>query len=80
LGDFSHFGGILGLFEAISLEEVGGWLPTLDLYKPGLLEACRGDSEKVYAGDFPSQNHFYAGKLLRSAPLRAISGSSGHPI
>jgi hypothetical protein len=39
-----------------------------------------GHSEQVYAEYFPSQSHFYAGKLLRSAPLRAISGSSGHPI
>jgi hypothetical protein len=40
----------------------------------------RGDSEQVYAEDLPSQSHFYAGKLLRSTPLGAIFGSSGHPI
>ena len=74
LGDIGHFlrpdlGG-----------EVGRWLPTLDIYKPGLIEAKGEDSKQVYAEDFPSQSHFYAGKLLRSAPLRAISRSSGHPI
>jgi hypothetical protein len=74
------FGGYWALFEARSWGEVGRWLPTSDLYKPGLLEAMRGDSEQVYAEYFPSQSHFYAGKLLRSTPLRAISGSSGHPI
>jgi hypothetical protein len=77
---FALFGGYWALFEARSWEEVGRWLPTSDLYKPGLLEAMGGDSEQVYAEYFPSQSHFYAGKLLRSAPLRAISGSSGHPI
>jgi hypothetical protein len=74
------FGGYWALFEARSWGEVGRWLPTSDLYKPGLLEAMGGHSEQVYAEYFPSQSHFYAGKLLRSAPLRAISGSSGHPI
>jgi hypothetical protein len=39
-----------------------------------------GHSDQVYAEDFPSQSHFYAGKLLRSAPLWAISGSSSHLI
>jgi hypothetical protein len=73
-------GGDWALFEAISWGEVRRWLPTSDLYKPSLLEAMGGDSEQVYAEDLPSQSHFYAGKLLRSAPLRAISGSSGHPI
>jgi hypothetical protein len=68
-GIFPIFGGYWALFEAIYLEEVGGWLPTSDLYKPGLLEAKRGDSKKVYDEDFPNQSHFYAGKLLRSTPL-----------
>jgi hypothetical protein len=39
-----------------------------------------GHSEQVYAEDLPSQIHFYAGKLLRSTPLRVIFGSFGHPI
>jgi hypothetical protein len=42
---FGPFWGKLGLFEARSWEEVGRWLPTSDIYKPGLLEAMRGDSE-----------------------------------
>jgi hypothetical protein len=40
LGDIGPF------FEARSWEEVGRWLPTSDLYKPGLLEAM-GQLEKV---------------------------------
>jgi hypothetical protein len=39
-----------------------------------------GKSEQSYAEGKPSQIHFYAGKLLRSRRLRAISGSSGHPL
>jgi hypothetical protein len=39
------FGVYWGLFEARSWGEVGRWLPTLDLYKIGLLEAMRGDSK-----------------------------------
>jgi hypothetical protein len=39
-----------------------------------------GHSEQVYVEYLSSQSHFYAGKLLRSAPLRAIYGSSDHPI
>jgi hypothetical protein len=74
------FGGYWALFEARSWEEVGIWLPNLDIYKPRLLEAIEGDSEKVYAEYFPRQSHFYAGKLLRSAPLWAISGSTDHLI
>jgi hypothetical protein len=77
---FSLFGGYWAPFETKYWEEVGRWLPNLYLYKPGLIESMRGHSEQVYAEYFPSQSHLYAGKLLRSTPLRAISGSSGHPI
>jgi hypothetical protein len=77
---FGQYWGILGLFEARSWGEVGRWLPTSDIYKQGVLEAMGGHSEQVYAEDFPSQSQFYAGKLLRSAPLQAIYGSSDHPI
>jgi hypothetical protein len=73
-------GGYWALFDARSWGEVGRWLPTSDVYKPGLIEAMRGDLEQVYAEYLLSQSHFYAGKLLRSAHLRAISGSSSHPI
>jgi hypothetical protein len=76
----ANIGGYWALFEARSRGKVGRWLPTPDLYKTCLLEAMEGDSQQVYAEYLPSQSHFYAGKLLRSAPLRAISGSSGHPI
>jgi hypothetical protein len=38
-------GGYWALFGARSWGEVGRWLPTLDLYKPGLLEAMGGDLE-----------------------------------
>jgi hypothetical protein len=46
------------LFEARSWEEVGRWLPTSGLYKPGLLEAMgeiSGGSEQVYAVGLLSQ-------------------------
>jgi hypothetical protein len=46
----------------------------------GFLYPWRGHSEKDYDEYFPSQSHFYAGKLLRSTPLWAISGRSGHRI
>jgi hypothetical protein len=74
------FGGYWALFEARYWGEVGRWLPTSDLHKPGLLEAMRGDSEQVYVEDLSIQIHFYAGKLLKSAPLQAIYGSSSHSI
>jgi hypothetical protein len=47
----ANIGGYWALFEARSWEEVGRWLPTSDLYKPGLLEAMgrSGGSEQVYA-------------------------------
>jgi hypothetical protein len=73
-------GGYWALFEARYWGEVGIWLPTSDIYKPVLLEAIGGYLEHVYAKYFPIQIHFYAGKILRSAPLRAISGSSGNLI
>jgi hypothetical protein len=38
-----------------------------------------GHLEKAYDEYFPSQRHFYAGKMLRGAPLRVIYGSFGHP-
>ena len=62
------------LFEAISWGKVGKWLPTSDLYKPWVIEAKGGGSKQVYVEYFPSPSHFYAGKLLRRAPLWAISG------
>jgi hypothetical protein len=39
-----------------------------------------GHLEQVNAKYLSSESHFYAGKLLRRAPLRVISRSSGHPI
>jgi hypothetical protein len=50
------------------------------IYKPCLLEARRGYLDKVYAEHFPSQSHFYVGKLLRTAPLQAISRRFVHLI
>jgi hypothetical protein len=74
------FAGYWALFEARSWGVVGRWLPNSDLYKPGLIEAMARDSERVYDEYFPRQSHFYVGKLLRSAPLHDVSGSSDHPI
>jgi hypothetical protein len=74
------FGGSWALFEARSWGEVGRWLPTSGLYKPEALESMGGISGKRNAVEILRQSHFYAGKLLRSAPLRAISGSFIHPF
>jgi hypothetical protein len=41
-------GGYWALFEARSWGEVGRWLPTSDLYKPGLLEAMEGGSRTEF--------------------------------
>jgi hypothetical protein len=41
-----------------------------------MFEAMEGQSEQIYVEGKPSQSHFYAGKLLRSSRLRAISGAS----
>jgi hypothetical protein len=50
-------------------------------YMEGTVEGIvEGGLYKAYAEDFPSQSHFYIGKLLRRAPLRAISRSFSHPI
>jgi hypothetical protein len=74
------FGGSWALFEARSWGEVGRLLPTSSLYKPEVLGAMKGGSEHENVEGLLSQSHFYAGKPLRRTPLRAISGSSGHPF
>jgi hypothetical protein len=76
----ANIGGYSALFEAKYWGEVGRLLPSSVLYKPEVLEAMGEGSKQVYAGGFLSQSHFYAGKPLRRAPLRAISGSSIHLI
>jgi hypothetical protein len=50
------------------------------IYKLEALEAMKGGSEQVYAEELLSQIHFYAGKPLRRAPLRAIYGRFIHLI
>jgi hypothetical protein len=70
----------MALFEARSWGEVGRWLPTSDLYRPSLIDAMRGGLEQVYVARLLIQIHCHAGKLLRSTPLRAISGSFIHLI
>jgi hypothetical protein len=75
---------ILGDIGPFLRPDLGGKLGDgyqLQIYiNQGFLKPWRGHSEQVYAEYFPSQSHFYAGKLLRRAPLWAISGSFGHPI
>jgi hypothetical protein len=39
-----------------------------------------GSSEQENVEELLSQSHFYAGKPLRRATLRAISGSFVHPF
>jgi hypothetical protein len=62
------------------LEEVGAEQPTSRLYKPGLFEAMRKQSEQSYAKEKLSQSQFDAEKLLRRRRCRTISGSSGCPF
>jgi hypothetical protein len=62
------------------LGEVGNLLPTSGLYKPEVFEARKGDSDQENAEELLRQSHSYTGKLLRSAPLRAISRSFVHPF
>jgi hypothetical protein len=66
--------------EAKFLEEVGDDQPTSRLYKPGLFEAMREQSEQSYAEEKPSQSHFDAEKLLRWKRCQIISGSFGRPF
>jgi hypothetical protein len=74
------FGGSWALFEVRYWGEVGRLLTTSSIYKPWVLESIEGGSEQFYAELFLSQSHFYAGNPLSRAPLRAIYGSSVHPI
>jgi hypothetical protein len=76
----SIFGGYWAFLEPKFLEEVGDEQPTSRLYKPGLFEAMREQSEQSYAEEKPSQSHFDAEKLLRRRRCRIISGSSGRPF
>jgi hypothetical protein len=81
----SIFGGSWALFEARSWGEVGRWLPTSGLYKPGLLEAMGGGSEQVYAAEIVEPKPLscreaieectFAGHFweLRSSDLGAVS-------
>jgi hypothetical protein len=81
IGDFCPFLGDIGPFLRPDLGRKLGDDNQLQIYiNQAFLRPWRGDSEQSYAEGKPSQSHFYAGKLLRSAPLRAISGSSGHPF
>jgi hypothetical protein len=73
-------GGSGALFEARSWGEVGRLLPTSSLYKPEVLGSLREVQRRRNVEEFDSQSHFYAGKLLRRATLRAISGSFVHPF
>jgi hypothetical protein len=60
------------------LEEVGDLKPTPFLYKPGLFEAKKRDSEQSYARGKPSHSQFDAGKPLRWKRCRIVSGSLEH--
>ena len=62
------------------MEEVGDEQPTSKIYKIGMFEAMREQSEQSYAEEKPSQSHFDAEKLLRRRRYRIISGSSGRPF
>jgi hypothetical protein len=84
LGSFGDFWPFLGDIGPFFRPYLGGKLGDgyqLQIYiNHAFLRPWGGDSEKIYVEDFPSQSHFYAGKLLKSAPLQTIFGSFGHPI
>jgi hypothetical protein len=60
-GDFGHFWGILGPFLGQILGEVGRWLPTSDLYKPGLLEAMEEVQSRFMLNIFQAKAIFMQG-------------------
>jgi hypothetical protein len=60
-------------------EKLGFCYPLHSYINQEVLEA-KDRFGKVYVEYLPSQIHFYAEKPLRGAPLRAIFGSSVHPI
>jgi hypothetical protein len=62
------------------LGEVGAEQPNSRLYKLGLFDARRGQSEQSYAEGKLSQSQFDAEKLLRRRRCRTISGSSECPF
>jgi hypothetical protein len=72
------FGGSWALFEARYWGEVGSLLPNSSLYKLEVLEAIEEGSKQENDEELKSQSHFYVGKPLRRATLRAISGSFVH--
>jgi hypothetical protein len=55
------FGGYWALFEARSWGEVGRWLPTSDLYKPGLLEAMKEIQSRFMLNIFQAKAIFMQG-------------------
>ena len=61
-------------------EKLGGCYQIQIYINQGFLNPKGASLEHIYAEYFPSQSHFYAGKPLRRAPLRAIYGSFVHPI
>jgi hypothetical protein len=74
------FGSYWVVLEPKFWEEVGDEKLTSQLYNQGMFEAIRGNLEKNYAKDKPSQSHFEAEKLLRRRRYRIISGSSRRPF
>jgi hypothetical protein len=78
---FWSFCGDIGPFLRPDLGRKLGDGYQLQIYiNQGFLKPRRIFQKQVYDEYFPSQSHFYAGKPLRRAPLRAISGSSSHPF
>jgi hypothetical protein len=81
---FGDFWPILGDIGPFLRPDLGGKLGDgyqLQIYiNQTFLRPWEDIQSRFYAEDLPSKIHFYAGKLLRSAPLQAISGSSGHLI
>ena len=78
--DFAHFWEILGIFGGQILGGSWGWITKFRYIKTRPVWGHGGQSEQSYVEGKLSQSHFYAGKLLRSRHLRAISGSSGRPF
>ena len=78
--DFGHFWEILDSFWAQILGGSWGMITNFRSIKTRPVWGHGGQSEQSYAEGKPNKSHFYAGKLLRSKRLRAISGSYGHPF
>jgi hypothetical protein len=69
-GRFNPFLEDLGPFLRPYLGGSWEFVAKFKLYKPEVIEAKVGGSDQENVDELLRQNHFYAGKLLRSVPLK----------